>query len=152
MSSDPIITSVAVSSPRDDRVAFVRRMRARRDQGRWLRLFVNLGIITAMGACAWAGCVAFARFGCRSQQTEAQGLLKRVAGYEIALRNEHGGFGPPIDERPPGKRRYVLVPGRVTATSFEAFALAVDDPYLAHDLWRVTDTSPPEVVHDACNR
>ncbi len=149
---DSIPASAAAVSPlREDQVAFVRRMRARRDQGRRLRLVVWLGVVAGVVAVCGVGFQNFVVMGCRSKQSEAKGILKQVAVYEASVLDETGQYGPLIDLRTTGsKRRYVVVPGRVTATSFEVFALGIAD--VDFDLWRVTDSSPPEVVYDVCAR
>ncbi len=143
-------SAAAPPAIREDKVAFVRRMRARRDQGRRLRVVVTLGVVAGVAACGWLGCLQFAAFGCRSKQSEAKGVLTQIATYQWAQQPMTGAFEPIVDPRTSGSRhRYVVVPGRVTATTFEAFAVGLDP---AGDLWRVTEHSPVELLHDACAR
>lgn len=152
MNADVDLTTSAAAPPgiRDDKVAFVRRMRARRDQGRRLRVVVIVALWAGVAACGWVGFQNFVVFGCRSKQSEAKSLLKRVVTLQQAAMGEGGRFEAVVDERPADTRkRYRLVPGRLTATSFEAFAVGLEPE---GDLWRVTDHSPVEHVHDACAR
>lgn len=149
-SGDLPASAAAPPAIREDKVAFVRRMRARRDQGRRLRVVVNLGVMAGVAACGWLGFLQFAAFGCRAKQSEAKGVLGQIATYQRAQQPIAGAFEPVFDPRTSDtRRRYVVVPGRVTATTFEAFAVGLDP---AGDLWRVTEHSPVEHLHDGCAR
>jgi CO/xanthine dehydrogenase FAD-binding subunit len=143
-------SAAAPPAIREDKVAFVRRMRARRDQGRRLRVVVNLGLVAGLVSCGQVAFGQFVTFGCRSKQSEARSVLAQIATAQRAEQTETGHFVPVVDPRTSdARRRYVVVPGRVTPTTFEAFAVGLDP---AGDLWRVTAHTPVEQLHDACDR
>ncbi len=106
------------------------------------------------GCCCCADIFArnFAKYECRSKQSEAKGNLKALAVAQAAYREEHQRYATQeeLAFEPSGETlRYEYLVIEADRDHFVAEARGKDE--MIDDVWRVAgDAAPPVALHDIC--
>jgi hypothetical protein len=104
---------------------------------------------------ALAGCVtsSFARYSCRSKQSEAKSTLRQLFILETSYRSDKGSFSANPQElgfEPPEPSRYTYALPAVSADRFRAEARGNGE--MAGDFWTIDERGIPEMLTDVCTQ